>query len=166
MLPLVIMGVGAALGAAGSIYAGVAADRQARSEADLYRTQAAARLQKAEFDAAQAQRKFVRNQGTVITRAASTGIDLQDFADVLADDAMESALEKAAIRWSAQSEAKMLEYQASAAIQRGKDAKTASYFRAAGSVVNAFSPLASRRADSSAAPSGVSVSDNSPGYLK
>ncbi len=164
MLPLIIMGVGAALGAAGALSSGVANQRQANSEAALYEAQAAARLQKAEFDAETARRKFVREAGTVVARAASTGIDMGGFGDVRADDASEAALERAAIRWSSQNEARMLRYQAESAVRRGKDARTASYFQAAGAVVNAFSPMArSAYAGAKGVAGGVSVSDNSPG---
>lgn len=162
------MGVSAAVGAAGALHAGRASRKQADSESALYQAQAAARLQKAEFDAETSRRKWVRQEGAVVNRAASTGIDTTNFYDVLADDAQEAALERAAIRWSAKSEAAMLQYQADAAQRRGRDAQTASYFNAAGAALNAFSPAIRARyaQGDTAAAQGVSVSDNNPGMLK
>ncbi len=166
MLPLIIMGVSAAVGAAGALHSGAAAKRQADSEAALYQAQAAARLQKAEFDIETARRKHVRQSGTVVARASSTGINTDNFYDVMADDAAEAALERAAIRWSSKAEARMLEYQAESAQRRGKDAQTASYFNAAGAVVNAFKPaMGAGYAGARGAP-GVAVDNNSPGMLK
>jgi hypothetical protein len=142
MLPLLIMGASAAIGVAGAFQAGSSAKNQADGEAALYRAQAAARLAKAEFDAETSHRKYRREKGQVEARASGSGVSLESFYDVMNDDAMEAALERAAIRWSAQSEASMLEYQASAAERRGKDTKTASYINAVGAVVSPFSPLA------------------------
>lgn len=156
-----IMAVSAAMGAAGALHEGAAADAAGKGEAALYRAQAASRLQKAEYDAELSRRKYERSKGTVEARAAGEGVDMQNFYDILADDAEEAALERAAIRWSAQSESAMLEYQAGAAERRGKDAKTASYFKAAGAVVGAFSPAIKARY---AKEYGVSISDSESGY--
>ena len=160
-----LMGASAVIGAAGALKSGTAAKNQADSEAALYRSQQAARLQKAEFDVETARRKYERNRGTVEARAADTGIDSANFYDILADDAEEAALERAAIRYTGKNEAAMLEYQASAASRRGKDAQTASYFNAAGAVVSSFSPMIRNRYSSSTGvTTGVSVDDSSPGY--
>lgn len=149
---------------------GSSAKRQADSEAAMYRAQAAARLAKAEFDADAANRKYRRGKGQVESRGAASGISLESFYDVMNDDAMESALERAAIRWSAQSEANMLEYQASSATRRGKDAQTASYFNAAGSAVSAFTPMirssysGSGSTGATKMSAGISLDDNGPAY--
>lgn len=154
----------AAVGAAGAMHGGRAAESQAESQAALFRAQAAARIQKGEFDAEMARRRWVRNEGTVVARAAGEGINMANFYDVLDDDAKEAALERAAIRYTAQSEAAMLEYQATDAVRRGKDAKTASYFQAAGAVVGAFAPMARNRYVSARSKNGVSLDNESPGY--
>lgn len=167
------MGASAAIGAAGALRSGMSARSQADSEAALYRAQAAARLAKAEFDVDTAHRKYRRTKGQGEARAGGSGVSLDSFYDIMNDDAMESALERSAIRWSAKSEAAMLEYQASAAVKRGKDAQTASYINAAGSVVNAFAPLArgTRTTGASGSATGVPMSWNHtsttyPGSLK
>lgn len=168
------MGASAVIGAAGALKAGSSAKSQADGEAALYRAQAAARLAKAEFDADTAQRKFRRQEGQVQARAGGSGVTLESFYDVMNDDAAESSLERAAIRWSAQSEASMLEYQANAATRRGEDAKTASYYNAAGAVVGAFSPMAkgSMTTGASGSATGVPMSwaptsvSYGPGSLK
>lgn len=149
------MGASAAIGAYGSIKAGSSAKSQADSEAALYRAQAAARLAKAEFDVDTAHRKFRRQEGQVEARAGGSGITLESFYDIMNDDAAESALERAAIRWSAQSEATMLEYQARSATNRGNDAKSASYINAAGAVVNAFAPTIKGRMTTGASGSAT-----------
>lgn len=160
------MGAAAAIGAGGALFGGASARRQADGEAALYRAQAAARLAKAEFDADTAHRKYRREAGQVQARGAGSGLDLGNFYDVMADDAMESALERAAIRWSAKTEASMLEYQAKSAIQKGKDAQTASYFKAAGAVVGAFAPMASAApaAGGSNMGAGISLDDGGNAY--
>ena len=53
-----LMGASAVIGAAGALKSGTAAKNQADSEAALYRSQQAARLQKAEFDVETARRKY------------------------------------------------------------------------------------------------------------
>lgn len=161
MDPISVMTVGAVVGAAGSLHAGASKSSQARGEAALYESQAAARIQKAEFDAETSRRRYERNKGSVEARAAGTDLAMENFYDVLADDAAEAALERAAIRWSAQNEATMLQYQASSARARAKDEMIGAVFNAAGAVVNAYSPAIRSRY---AASSGVSVSADSPGY--
>lgn len=161
MDPVSVMTIGAVVGAAGSLHAGASKASQARGEAALYESQAAARIQKAEFDAETSRRRYERNKGAVEARAAGTGLQMENFYDILADDSAEAALERAAIRWSAQNEATMLQYQAGAARSRAKDEMIGAVFNAAGAVVSAYSPMIRSRY---ASANGVSVSTDAPGY--
>lgn len=153
--PLIVAGVGAAISAGGALYSGVQANRQARAEAALYESQGAQRLQKAEFDVETTRRRYVREAGRNQAEAAASGIDVASFSDVFADDAKEFALEVSAIRYSAKSEAAMLKYRADMARKRGKAEQTASYFRAASSVVSAFGPSVSQGYGAAGAGGGV-----------
>ena len=100
--------------AAGAIAKGVQDSQAARANAAALETQKQARDQKAAFDTEQAGRKFERTQGATRAGIATTGIDVRSFYDVLADNASESALERKAIRYSADVDTANIEYQASA----------------------------------------------------
>lgn len=158
-----ILVVSAAIGAASSLKAGASAKSQADGEAALYQSQKAARLEKAEFDVATAERKYRRQAGQVVSRAGGSGISLDSFYDVLNDDAEEAALERAAIRWTANSEAKMLDYQSNAATSKGEDAQSASYINAAGAVVSAFGKYRAYKDKAPASP-GVTMDDGGSAY--
>lgn len=127
----------AAVGAAGAISAGSAQASASRSNAAALETNATNRIEKAKFDIAQADRNYRRTAGKRDANIGSTGITADSFTDIAADDAAESALEKAAAMWSAQNDANMLRFQAESQRNQAKSAKTASYFNAAGAVLSA-----------------------------
>lgn len=94
--------------------------------------QAQLQLEKGEFDAATAARKFQRTQGQAIANIGQTGISLDSFSDVLADNVMESALEQKAIRFGAANAAANLRSQATGAAVSGTAAVIGGTFGAAG----------------------------------
>lgn len=127
----------AAVGATGALMSGSANAKAAKANAAALELQRVNRLEKAKFDVEQHDRKFRRAEGKRDADIGTTGISAESFSDVAADDTSESALEQAAIMWSAQNEANMLQFQADAQKQAAKDAKIASYFNAASSVLSA-----------------------------
>jgi hypothetical protein len=133
-----MLGAQAVVGVAGSLSAGSAQAKAHAANAAALEVQRQNRLEKARFDVEQHDRKFRRASGSRDALIGTTGIDAQSFSDVRTDDAAESALEKAAIMWSAQNEANMLQFQADAQRRQGKDAKTASYFNAASAALSAM----------------------------
>lgn len=143
--PMAIAAIGGAIQAGGAIYGGITAQRSANSEAALYESQRSQRLQKAEFDVETLRRQYRRESGRNQAESAASGIDVASFSDVFADDAKEFALEVEAIRYSAKSEAAMLRYRSEMARKRGKEARTASYFQAAGALFGAAGPALNQR---------------------
>lgn len=139
-ISLSFMAVSAGISAAGALSSGAAQASAHGGNAAMLESQARLRMEKADFDIAAAERRFRKNEGVVVARAASTGIDMRSFSDILADDASESALEREAIRWSAQNESNFLMFQSEAQRRQASDARTAGYFNAAAGVVNAFTP--------------------------
>lgn len=131
--------VGGAVSAAGQLKAGAAEQRAGYENARALESQAADVREKAKFDIAQLKRNFERTQGTKITKIAGAGFNMATFADVLADDAAESYLERKAVKYNADIEAKNLESQARQQRRAGDNARSASYIGAAGSVISGVS---------------------------
>ncbi len=109
----------ATISAASAVMKGVGGALSGFANADALEGQAKARQEKAKYDIEQAERKFQRVQGTAINAAASTGIDMRSFYDVLTDNKSEAALEQAAIKWGADRDSANLKFQASAARTNG-----------------------------------------------
>lgn len=129
----VSLGITAAVvGAAGSITTGIMGAKSASFNARELDRQAEIRREKAEYDVRQATTKFERLQGQTIASAATTGLSLQSFSDVLADSVMEHALEVKAIRWGGGNEARNLEGQAAGQRYNGQAAMIGGIFGAAG----------------------------------
>jgi hypothetical protein len=127
------------LGAAQSITQATMGAQTARVNAAALEQQAQIRLQKGEFDADQAINKYERLAGQARANIGVTGISADSFGDVLADSAMESALEVKAIRWGAAHEAKNLQFQASVQRANAKAAKVGGIFGVLGSALKGFS---------------------------
>lgn len=130
--PFTLTVASAAVGAAGSLATGFMGMQAGKANAKAYKYQAQLREEKAAFDSAQAVTKFQRVQGQAIANIGTTGIDLQSFSDVLADSAVESALEVAAIKWQGQHEADNLRFQARTQEYQAKAAMISSVFQATG----------------------------------
>lgn len=159
----------AVIGATGAIKSGMSQASAHSANAAALEVQAANRRAKAAFDVEQEDRKYRRVSGERDARIGSTGIDSSSFSDIRADDAAESALEKAATMWSAENEAKSLEFQASGQRRAAKDAKTASFFNAASAVVGAASGYVKGqtlgvKTNSSFAPAGSTSYGGTTGY--
>ena len=82
------------------------------SNADMLDAQARFRMQKAQADAMQAERRFHRVQGRAIANAAKSGFAMSSFDDFLHSNAIESAREIAAIYTTGKAESAMLKAQA------------------------------------------------------
>lgn len=135
--PVSMMVIGAGVSAGGQLYSGIAADKAARRDASRLETQAALAQGKGEYEAEQAFRRFERDKGKKEAAVGTTGIDIQSFADVFADDSEEAALERKTIRQNAMADADNLRYRASSTRQAGKNAMIGSAFAAVGSVFGA-----------------------------
>lgn len=130
MCPPAVIAVGLAVastaaGIAGAIGSAKAASKTAQVNAQSIDNQAAYREEKAKFDASQALTRYQRVRGAQIATAASTGLDIASFSDVMADSAMESALELKAIKYQGTLEANNLRFQASGQRAEAANAKGA-----------------------------------------
>ena len=152
-----MMLAGSAVSAAGTLFGGISANKAAREAAAAMEMQAQLRIQQGEYDAEQERREYVRASGTTRANAAASGIDIQSFADVFADDAAESALAQKSIRWGAQRDAANIRAQASDTRTQGRNKLIGSIGAAVGSV---FSSAGQYRAASRPAvgPWSTSVS--------
>lgn len=119
-------------GAIGSLGSGILGGVSGLMNYKALNAQADLQIQKGEFDAARAADKFRRTQGQAIANIGATGISLDSFGDVLADNVMESALEQKAIMYGAYSAARNLRSQASGALVSAGAAFIGGTFGAAG----------------------------------
>lgn len=133
-----LIGVSTAINVAGSVTKGLAAKQTADTNAAALEQQIAQREEKAKYDVELADRKYRRQAGAVRAAIGSTNLDISSFSDVLADDAAESALEKAAIKSGALVDEKNLYFQAQGQRQAGQNAQTGMYFNVAGDFANGF----------------------------
>lgn len=129
---------GGAISGFGRIFGGMAEARVRNENAAIQDHQADLRIQKGEFDAAQAERRFERQQGEVVAQAGKSGVDAASFYDVLNDDASEAALEREAIRYTARNEAFQLRRQARSQRRAGQDAIIGGFISGAGEVVSSL----------------------------
>lgn len=134
--PFSIAVTSAAVGAGGSIMQGMSAKRTADANAAALRVNADRREMKADFDIERTERQFQTQQGALRARIALSGITQGSFSDLIAADASERAMQVAGIEWSAQNDVDNLNFQASAAENQGRNAMTAGFINAAGSVVS------------------------------
>jgi hypothetical protein len=162
-LSLAILGVSTGLKMFGSIFAGNTEAAQAEANAALFEAQARARMAKARFDADKSRRDYERHAGKVQASIGKSGVDARNFSDIMADDAMEGALERAAIMWSGRTEADFLRYQGQVQQFNASAARTSGYIGAATAFVNGISSF---RTASSAGGSGISLSSNFSSPLK
>lgn len=131
-----LLGVGTAVSTYGQIKQGQAAAKAGEREEQSYSELADRRLEKVKYDIEQVTRDYTRKTGKNIAAIGQSGIAVTSFYDVLADSANELEREKAALRYTAKLEADQLRERGSIAVSAGKDAQTASYIGAAGTVIN------------------------------
>ena len=127
---------GGAITAVGRLFAGFSEAKARNTSAALFDQQAIARIEKGEFDANASERRFRRQQGETVAAIGTTNINETSFYDVLMDDAAEAALERKAIRYTANAEAGQLRFQGQQQRAAAKGAIIGSYFGAAGAVVS------------------------------
>ena len=125
-------GVGYGVEAAGSLWAGAQSAKASKAKAEALERQAALRIEKGIFDSSEAGTKYQRSRGSAVSMIGNTGLDIASFSDVLADAAIESALEQKVIMFQAEQEAANLRAQAQQARDEAKAAKTGSIFKAVG----------------------------------
>lgn len=130
--PFTLMAVGTAVSAAGSLASGYMGMQAGKANAAGYRQQAILREEKAKYDSAQAITRFERTQGQAVANIGTTGLSIESFSDVLADSAVESALEVEAIKWQGHAEANNLRFQAATQEYQGKAAMISGIFSAVG----------------------------------
>jgi hypothetical protein len=131
--------VGTGVSAIGQLKQGQAEQRASYENANNLELQAAQRQEKADYDIASLKRSFGRDQGNKIAKIAGDGLNLQTFADVLLDDALESFQERKAVQYSANIDKANIRADAAAQRRSGDDARTGSYYAAAGTVLSGVS---------------------------
>jgi hypothetical protein len=127
---------GGAIGVVGQLKAGAQEQKTSYENAQSLYDRTREVDEKAKYDIDQLKRNFERKQGNNIARVGGENLNLATFADVLADDALESYLERKAVRISADSEIRNLNDQAGQQISVGKNARKSSYLNAAGTAVS------------------------------
>jgi hypothetical protein len=132
----------AAIGVVGTLGNAKSVSETAQVNAHALDTQAAYREEKAKYDSAQALTRYQRVRGAQIASAASTGLDIASFSDVMADSAMESALEIKAIKYQGHLEAQNLRFQASGKRTEAENALAAGYLNAGSAVIGAAGKMA------------------------
>jgi hypothetical protein len=119
-LTLAATAVGTVASAGASFVQAKNATKVANMNASALEQQAALRQEKAKFDAAQAATKFERLRGQQYALIGKSGLDTGTFSDLLADSALESALEQKQIHWTADRESDNLNFQAGSARMNGQ----------------------------------------------
>lgn len=151
---------GGVVGAAGALSAGVAEQKTSNANAKQLYSKAKEVDEKAKYDIDQLKRGYERSRGANVAKIASSDLNQATFGDVLADDALESFLERKAVRHSANSDIRSLHTQAANEIREGKNARTASYFNAASTALGAASKAVTMRSQfdaTSSSSGGVSL---------
>ena len=127
------------VGALSSASAQASADRANAAEA---RIQAQASANKTSNDATQAGRKFDRVQGQAINVAGASGITPQSFQAVFDDNANESALEKASIRYNGEMQTGAYAYKAKVDDANAGAAQTGGFINAFGALIQGGTSIA------------------------
>jgi hypothetical protein len=133
--------VSGAVSAVGSFVQASNAASVANANAKALERQAALRQEKAKFDADQATREYQRLRGRQEALAGKSGLDAGTFADLFADSAMESALEVAQIKWTADRESENLQFQADSQRAQGQMAKVGGFLEGVGTIVGTGAKL-------------------------
>jgi len=115
----------------GQISSGINAKNAADTNAAMLKVRAGQVEEKAKYDIDQLRRTFERDQGTKISKIAGSGLNLATFSDILADDELESFLERKAVRVGADIEKQDLRNQARAVKAEGRNARTSAFISAA-----------------------------------
>ena len=127
----------AGVSAAGSLSSASAGAKAHKASAAAFEQQAIMREQKGAFDAQQAIHRYDRNRGQTVASIGTTGLSLESFSDVLADSAVESALEVKAIKYGAKAEADNLRFQAAGQRVQAKTTRQAGTLSAVGTMLGA-----------------------------
>lgn len=129
----------ALVSAGGALYQGRAAQAEASAAANAAAMSATNERTAGAFKAERIAEKYSRMRGTQAANAAASGINpAAGSASLIIDQetTKNSYLDQLATIWNAESAADALDYQAAGLRQRGKNARTASYFNAAGSFLS------------------------------
>lgn len=131
-----------AVSAAGAIMQGNQANAAAQAEADAMEQQQKAEQQAAAFEAAQEQRKQSYAQANARAQIGASGVGFQGSPTaVLVANAGQGQLDLEAIRYGSQLRQNTLGTQAELTRMQGKQARTAGFLNAAGSVIGGASKM-------------------------
>lgn len=135
-----------AVSAAGSVMQGQQANAAAQAQADAMDQQRKAEQQAAAFEAAQEQRKQSYAQANARAQIGASGVGFQGSpTEVLVANAGQGQLDLEAIRYGSQLRQNTLSTQADLTRMQGKQARTAGFFNAAGSIIGGASKMYENR---------------------
>jgi len=144
---------------AGALYQGKAAQSEAKFGAAVAEQNAANERMAGASKAERIAEKYSRMRGTQEANAAASGVNpAAGSASLIIDQetTKNSYLDQLTTIWNAESAADSLELQAAGLRQRGKNAKTASYFNAAGSFLSGLGKAKSISAQEAAQAAMIS----------
>jgi len=122
---VILLGLGFALSAVGSIRAGQAQEKAAEYNAQVAERQATAATQKAAFEEEMRREKGRKLSASQRAAAGATGITMESFSDVFAQTALDTELDALAIRYGGDIGASMYKSEAGGLRFTGTQAKKA-----------------------------------------
>ena len=126
----------AAIGAVGSLYGGLSANRAARDNAALLDRQSALRMEQARVEQESADIRARRAAGSRNAGIGTTGVTAESFSDVINDDLQSTALEQRLIQYGALTDSQNLRAKAGNMRKQGSEALIGSVFSAAGQIAD------------------------------
>lgn len=162
----IIMLVGAAIGAAGQVQAGRAANETAKANAHVQRIMADDAIARGAADEASQRRKTAALKGrqAAIFGASGGEINTGSSLDILGDTAQFGELDALRIRNNAEREAFALEAGANISLAQGKNAKTSGNLSGAGTLLGGIGGAMGGGTVSSKWSSFSSSKNNSSGF--
>lgn len=146
MCPMLLTIASTAIGAAGAIMQGNQANAAAQAQANAMEQQQKAEQQAAAFEAAQEQRKQSYAQASARAQIGASGVGFQGSPTaVLVANAGQGQLDLEAIRYGSQLRQNTLGTQAELTRMQGKQARTAGFLNAAGSIIGGASKMYENR---------------------
>ena len=130
--PVSMMIAGTAISAGGQLIQGAQQSAAAERNAKMADYQGQVAEEQGKFKIEQAQRAFTLHQGQADAAIADSGISHESFDYVLRDDAQQSALEQAAIKYGTKQESYQMRYQADSYRINAKDAEFSAVVGAVG----------------------------------
>jgi len=144
--PMIIMGIGAAVSAAGQIQQGKAVNDYAQANAAILRQQGADAKDRAEVEAASIRRKGAQIKGRQIVQLAANGVSIMaddSSGDILADTEMFTELDALTALNNGERSAYYTEYSAVNELAKGSAARSTGYLSAAGTLLTTAGSMGS-----------------------